>query len=309
MNTKSFHCPLRHAAPADTSSAEIRTWMVIVLTAVMMVGEITAGTMFHSMALLADGWHMSTHVAAFLVTAVAYGLSRRFAKNELFSFGTGKMRVLGGFASAVLLALVALLMAVESLERLMAPQQIRFNEAILVAVIGLAVNLVSALLLKDHHHHGHSHGHSHGHDHDHGHSPDLNRRAAYVHVLADALTSVTAIFALIAGKFLGWSWMDPVMGIAGSVVVAVWSLGLLRETSVILLDQTPTSSDLPEEIRKEVAKAGDALTDLHVWQVSEGRFSAVLSVQSASGTTPEAYRKALSIHEELVHVTVEVNPA
>lgn len=294
-------CPLRQPRPPGASSAETRTWTVIALTAVMMVCEIAAGLIFNSMALLADGWHMGTHVTAFLVTAFAYRLSRKYAASERFTFGTGKIRVLGGFASAVLLGVVALLMAAESVERVFDPRPILFNEAILVAFVGLAVNLVSAFLLKDHDH-GHSHGHHHHHEH-----KDLNRRAAYIHVLADALTSVTAIVALFAGKLLGWNWMDPVMGIVGSLVVAIWAWGLLRETSAILLDQTPPDTDLPDEIAKTVAEFGDRLADLHVWQVSEGHFAAELSVESPAGTSPQAYRDGLAIHGELVHVTVEVN--
>jgi len=211
-----------HDYAADSSVAERRTWIVIAITATMMVVEIVAGMAFNSMALLADGWHMSTHVAAFVITALAYHFSRRHANDSRYSFGTGKMGVLGGFASAVVLAVIALLMAGESVHRFFAPQPIHFNQAIGVAVIGLVVNLVCAWLLRDepHHHHGHAHEHEHGHDHGHGHG-DLNLRAAYIHVLADALTSVTAIIALTAGKFLGWSWLDPVMGIVGSVVVSV----------------------------------------------------------------------------------------
>jgi cation diffusion facilitator family transporter len=220
--------------------------------------------------------------------------------------------VLGGFASAVLLMVVALLMAGESLHRLFAPEAIRFDEAIIIAVIGLLVNLVCALLLKDdHHHHGHHH-HSHGshdHAHDHGHSHhghDLNLRAAYLHVLADAFTSVTAIVALLVGKFYGWSWLDAVMGLVGSAVVSMWAYGLIRDTSGILLDRTPESSDLPDEIRRAVEADGDALvTDLHVWQVSPGKFSAIVSIVAHDPKPSETYRELFREHEELVHVTIE----
>ena len=293
-----------HDFALDTSVAERRTRIVIVITAAMMVIEIAAGMAFNSMALLADGWHMSTHVAAFLITALAYYFSRRHSADPRYSFGTGKMGVLGGFASAVILSMIALLMAGESVHRVFAPVPIRFNDAIGVAVIGLLVNVVCALLLKDdhHHHHGHSHG-----EHGHSHGEDLNRHAAYIHVLADALTSVTAIVALVAGKFFGWSWLDPVMGIVGSVVVAVWAYGLVRDTSGILLDRTPESSDLPDEIRRAVESDGDAvITDLHIWQVSAGRFAAIVSIVAHEPKPSDAYRELLREHEELVHVTVEV---
>lgn len=298
-----------HDYALDTSAAERRTRIVIAITATMMVAEIAAGAAFNSMALLADGWHMSTHVAAFLITALAYYFSRRFAADPRFSFGTGKMGVLGGFASAVILAVVALLMAGESAQRLFAPLPIRFDHAIGVAVLGLLVNVVCAFLLKDeHHHHHHGHGHSHAHEHGEGeHHHDLNLRAAYIHVLADALTSLTAIVALLAGKFLGWTWLDAVMGLVGSAVVSVWAYGLLRDTSGILLDHTPASSDLPEEIRRAVEADGDALvTDLHVWQVSAGKFAAIVSIVAHDPKPAESYRELFCEHEELVHVTVEV---
>jgi cation diffusion facilitator family transporter len=295
-----------HNYAIDTSVAERRTRIVIAITATMMVVEIVAGTVFHSMALLADGWHMSTHVAAFLITALAYYFSRRHSADPRYSFGTGKMGVLGGFASAVILAMIALLMAGESVHRIFAPLAINFNDAIGVAIIGLVVNLFCAFLFKDspdHHHHGHSHG-DHGHQH-HGH--DLNRRAAYIHVLADALTSVTAIIALLAGKFIGWTWLDPVMGIVGSIIVAVWAYGLVCDTSGILLDRTPESSDLSDEIRRAVESDGDSrVADLHVWQVSAGKFAAIVSIVAHEPQTAADYHKMIFIHEELVHVTIEV---
>jgi cation diffusion facilitator family transporter len=300
-----LRCPLRELPHEETSSSEIRTWIVIGLTFSMMIAELTAGTMFNSMALLADGWHMSTHVAAFLVTALAYWLSRKLARDHSFTFGTGKIRVLGGFASAVLLAVVALMMASESAERLIHPKSIRFDEAIVVAVLGLLVNLISAFLLKDDHSHSHSHGHHHLHHH--GHSHDLNRRAAYLHVLADALTSLTAIVALVAGKFFGWGWMDPLMGIVGSLVVASWSYGLLRDTGGILLDRTPTSTPLLEKIKNATISTGDQLTDLHLWQVAEGRYAAILTVESPGPSTPQTYRDKLSTQKDLIHLTVEIN--
>jgi len=289
-----------HNVQADFSAAERRTRIVIGITAAMMLIEIGAGIAFRSMALLADGWHMSTHVAAFVITALAYHFCRRHAADPRYSFGTGKMGVLGGFASAIVLMVVALLMAGESVHRFFAPLAIQFNQAIGVAILGLVVNLTCALLLQDKpHHHAHRHeGHAHH---------DLNLRAAYVHVLADALTSITAIVALTAGKFLGWNWLDPVMGIAGSVVVAVWAYSLVRDTSGILLDRTPASSDLPVEIRRVIESDGDSvITDLHVWQLGSGRFAAIVSIVAHNPKTAEEYRQQLAEHEELVHVTMEV---
>lgn len=296
-----------HDYALDSSVAERRTRIVIGITAAMMIVEIVAGVAFNSMALLADGWHMSTHVAAFLITAMAYHFSRKHAKDARYSFGTGKMGVLGGFASAIVLAMIALLMAGESVHRIFVPAPIHFDQAILVAVIGLVVNLVCALIFKDAHHHQHDHAHHHhdqGHEH---HHHDLNLRAAYLHVLADAMTSVTAIVALLAGKYFGWSWLDPVMGIVGSAVVSVWAYGLVRDTSGILLDRTPESSDLPDEIRRAVESDGDSLvTDLHVWQVGAGKFAAIVCIVAHDPKAVETYRQLFREHEELVHVTVEV---
>jgi cation diffusion facilitator family transporter len=253
------------------------------------------------MALLADGWHMSTHVIAFLITAMAYYLSRKHSSNAQFTFGTGKIGVLGGFSSAVVLAMIALLMVGESAYRLFVPLTIHFNEAIGVASLGLLVNLSCALLLKDTSHHHHD-GHSHAADHRH----DLNLRAAYIHVLADAFTSVLAIIALTGGKFAGWSWLDPIMGIVGSGVVFSWAYALMRDTSGILLDRTPPSSDLPDEIRRAVEMDGDSLvTDLHVWQVGTGKFAAIVSIVAHQSKSSDQYRELLREHEELVHLTIE----
>ena len=286
-----------HDFVPDFSKGERRTRIVIVITGVMMVVEITAGLLSHSMALLADGWHMSTHVTAFLITAIAYYFTRRHASNEQFSFGTGKMGVLGGFASAVVLSVVAFLMAGESVRRLFVPLTIHFNEAIGIACVGLLVNLGCAVLLADHHHEdGHRSAHH----------QDLNLRAAYLHVLADAFTSLLAITALTGGKFFGWAWLDPAVGIVGSGVVFSWAYTLLRDTSGILLDRTPSSSDLPEEIRRTVESDGDSLvTDLHVWQVGIGKFAAIVSVVAHEPKNSDHYRGLLREHEELVHVTIE----
>src|SRR5436190_6877407 len=286
-----------HDFVPDFSKAERRTRIVIGITAAMMVVEIAVGLMSHSMALLADGWHMSTHVIAFLITAVAYYLARRHAANARFSFGTGKIGVLGGFTSAVALAIVALLMAGESVHRLFTPLTIHFNEAIAIACVGLLVNLGCAALLGDHDHKSGNES---------AHRRDLNLRAAYLHVLADAFTSVLAILALTGGKFFGWAWLDPVVGIVGSVVVFSWAYTLLRDTSGILLDRTPPSSDLPDQIRRAVEGDGDSLvTDLHVWQVGIGKFAAMISVVAHQPKSSDSYRELLRGHDELVHVTIE----
>ncbi|PYJ63882.1 MAG: cation transporter [Verrucomicrobia bacterium] len=286
-----------HDFVPDFSHAERRTRIVIGVTAAMMVVEIAVGLMSHSMALLADGWHMSTHVIAFLITAVAYYVARTQAGNARFSFGTGKIGVLGGFTSAVVLSIVAFLMAGESVHRLFVPLEIHFNEAIGIACVGLLVNLGCAVLLADRHRE--TAGGS-------SHREDLNLRAAYLHVLADAFTSVLAITALTGGKFFGWAWLDPVVGVVGSGVVFSWAYTLLRDTSGILLDRTPASSDLPDEIRRAVESDGDSVvTDLHVWQVGIGKYAAMISVVAHEPKSCDAYRALLRRHHELVHVTIE----
>jgi len=299
-----------HNFTLDSSVAERRTRIVIAITATMMLVEITGGLVFHSMAVLADGWHMGTHVSAFLIAAIAYHFARRHADDPRFTFGTGKISVLGGFASAVVLAVVAFLMAGESVRRFFEPLPIEFNDAIRIACVALVVNLVCAVLLNvrqpHHHHHGHG-SHDDGHAHGHVHAEDLNLRAAYLHVLADAMTTLAAITALLAGKFLGWSWLDPVVGLAGSAVVLSWAVSLLRATSGILVDRTPISSDLPEVIRRAVESDGDSqVTDLHIWQVSAGKFAAIVSIAAHHPKHLDDYREMFREHEELVHVTVEV---
>ena len=299
-----------HEFVDDRRAAETRAQRVMLLTAAMMAVEIVAGTAYGSMALLADGWHMATHVAAFGVALFAYRYARGHARNPRFTYGTGKVSVLGGFASAVALAVVALIMVLESLGRLWRPEAISFDQAIGVAALGLAVNLASGWMLRDGHQHvgeaEHAdHDHPHGHHHDHHH--DHNLRAAYLHVLADALTSVLAIVALTAGKFLGWNWLDPAMGIAGSVLIAWWSYGLIRDTSAILLDATG-GGDLQRAI--EAALAGEAdnlVADLHVWHIAPQRFAATVSVLTHQARSVEHYRKLLAPIPGLAHLIVEVN--
>lgn len=292
-----------HNFSGDTSSAEKRTRRVVVLTAAMMLIEIVAGYFFHSMALVADGWHMGTHVAAFVLAALAYSYGRRHASDSRFTFGTGKVGVLGAFTSAIVLSMIALLIAADSIHRLLVPQAIHFREAIIIAVVGLFVNLLSAFMLKDDHHHHHGHDHSHAHQHHH----DLNLKAAYIHVLADTFTALGAVIALTAGFFLGWVWLDSAMGLVGTIVILSWAWTLLRDSGSILLDSVPASSDLPVVIREGIEADGDSkITDLHIWQLGAGKFAAIVSVVAHHPRTPDEYRAALKIHEELVHVTVEV---
>ncbi|WP_064711047.1 CDF family Co(II)/Ni(II) efflux transporter DmeF [Rhizobium bangladeshense] len=308
---------------ADHARNERRIWLVIALTAVMMVAEIAAGIVYGSMALVADGWHMSTHASALLISALAYLFARRQARNPRFTFGTGKLGDLAGFASAIVLALIALLMAWESLLRLSNPVPIGFAQAIAVAVIGLAVNLASAWLLAGgghaahgHHAHGHHahghHAHHHGHgDHAHHHAEagDNNIRAAYLHVMADALTSVLAIAALTLGSLNGWLWLDPIMGIVGGLVIANWSWGLMKSSGGVLLDVVPEGETLPGEIREAIETEEDRITDLHVWQVGPGHHAAIVAVVTSQPREPAFYKGRLSALEELSHVTVEVTRA
>jgi cation diffusion facilitator family transporter len=259
------------------------------------------------MALIADGWHMSTHAAAMLIAALAYFYARKHARNPRFSFGTGKLGDLAAFASAIVLALVALMIGWESLLRLYAPVAIDFPQAITVAVIGLAVNVASAWLLRGEQSHEHGHGHEHGHDHHH-HGGDNNLRAAYMHVLADALTSVLAIVALALGSLYGWLWLDPAMGVVGALVIARWSWGLIRDAGGILLDYVPPGEELPDQIRGALHRDGDTITDLHVWQLGPGHHGAIVAIASAAPLPPSHYRDRLAHIHELAHVTIEVEP-
>ncbi|VCU68564.1 Cadmium, cobalt and zinc/H(+)-K(+) antiporter [Pigmentiphaga humi] len=290
---------------------ERKIWLVIFFTAGMMLVEIVAGTLYGSMALVADGWHMSTHAGAMLIAALAYHFARRHAGNPRFTFGTGKLGELAGFASAVLLALVALLIGWESLVRLAQPIPIDFGQAIAVAAVGLLVNLACAWLLKDDHaHHHHHHDHDHGHHRDEhagpGEARDNNLRAAYIHVLADALTSVLAIAALLLGRQYGWTWADPLMGVVGALVIARWSWGLIRDTGSVLLDAAAEGQQVRQEIREAIAPTGSEVTDLHVWQVGPGHFAAIVALIAHEPREPAHYKALLAHIHELSHVTVEV---
>lgn len=287
------------------SRNERRTWLVVVLTAVMMVGEIVAGMLSGSMALLADGWHMATHASALGIAGLAYLFARRQARNSHFTFGTGKFGDLAAFASAVILGIVAIQIAFESIERLVNPVTIAYREAITVALLGLVVNLVSAFLLReehDDHHHGHGHNHDHGHHHRHR---DNNLRAAYVHVVADAATSVLAIMALVAAAWLQWGWADPVVGLVGAVVIASWAVGLLRSSGSVLLDVN-NASKMEGLIRERLETRGDRITDLHLWQIGPGHRAAVIALVSDDPLPPSEYKRRLSGLHGLSHVTVEV---
>jgi cation diffusion facilitator family transporter len=314
-----------HAFDPGNAAGERRTWIVVAITAATMVAEIVAGWLTGSMALLADGWHMATHVVALSIAGVAYVLARRWARDERFAFGTWKIEVLGAFASALLLGVVAIAMVVESIHRLLAPQPIQFAPALAVAIVGLVVNLACAWLLhgprdrsgthparhsaNEHDHdHGHSHHHDHAHARPHAHDhADLNLQSAYVHVLTDAFTSVLAIVALAAGLWAGWSWLDPMMGVVGAMVIAWWSKGLVADSARVLLDRE-MDAPVVGEIRGAIEVDGDAeIADLHVWRVGRSAYAAVVTVVARRPLTPAAYRQRLAPIASLVHVSVEVN--
>ena len=304
----SLNLPPPHVFDQGNPAAERNTRWAVLLTVVVMVAEIIGGILFNSMALLADGWHMSSHALALGLSLLAYAAARRFARDGRFTFGTWKIEVLGGYTSALCLVAVAGLMLYHSVQRLFSPVPIHYDQAILLAALGLVVNLVCAFLLRDSpdHHHGHEqHDHEH---HDHDHHQDLNLRSAYLHVLTDAATSVLAIVALTGGKFWGADWLDPVMGLVGAGLVGIWAFGLLRDTGRVLLDaemDAPVVAEIVEVIEQGPVAA--EIVDFHVWRVGRGKYACILSLLVEEQVEPEQFKERLSVHEELVHVTVEVN--
>ncbi|MBV6810002.1 CDF family Co(II)/Ni(II) efflux transporter DmeF [Xanthomonas campestris pv. pennamericanum] len=315
------HCAQSHTFASANPLAERSTRKAVILTVLMMAVEIVGGWTLNSMALLADGWHMSSHALALGLALFAYRFARQHAGDVRFTFGTWKVEVLGGYTSAILLLGVAALMAFQSVERLFTPKPIQYQEATVIALIGLLVNLICAWWLRDSHGHAHGHHHGHVHAHDsHGHAhtheghghgqeahSDLNLRAAYLHVVADAATSVLAIVALVAGMHWGVTWLDPLMGIVGAVLVTAWAWGLLRSTGSVLLD-AEMDAPVVAEVRQVIAELGHAIdiADLHVWRVGSERYACVVSLVTAADIDAELVRRALQIHEELVHVTVEL---
>jgi cation diffusion facilitator family transporter len=304
METKVILENLSHSHSFDDTNqrAKKNTLYATILTFVMMIVEITAGIIYNSMALLADGWHMSSHALALGLSFFAYVMATKYQNDIRFSFGTFKIEILGAYTSAILLLVVAFFMAYHSIERFLNPVEISYKEAIFVAVIGLIVNLVCAWLLKD------DHSHHHHHDHHHEHHHDMNLKAAYLHVVADALTSVLAIVALIGGMFWGVTWLDPIMGIVGSILVFVWAIGLIKQSGKVLLDanmDNPVVGEIIEVIENSKVKA--TITDLHVWGVGKGKYSCILSLDVEGDIEADYFKKELQIHEELVHITIELH--
>ena len=305
-----------HAFDQGNPLAERNTRRAMGLTLGLMVIEIIGGWWFNSMAVLADGWHMSSHAMALGLSVLTYACARRYADDRRFAFGTWKIEILGGYTSAILLLGVAALMTYQSGERLFKPSTIHYQQAILIAVVGLAVNLLCAWWLRDHHDHDHDHDHDeHAHSHDDqgdgdGHHRDLNQHSAYLHVVADAATSVLAIVALLGGMYFGAAWLDPVMGLVGAALVSIWAVGLIRKTGRVLLD-AQMDAPVVEEIRQaiEEGEVPARISDLHVWQVGRGKFACVAEIVTQSDMHPDHFKKALSIHEEIVHVTIEVRTA
>jgi cation diffusion facilitator family transporter len=314
MHTKDIS-PYQHSHifSLTEGKADRRTFWVVILTLSMMFIEISAGCFYHSMALLADGWHMSTHALALTISLLAFIFARRHASDRSYTFGTWKLEVLGGFTSGIILGFVGLLMGYVSIVRLFQPLEIRYDEAIIIAIIGLAVNLLSMLLLNaknenrlhHHHHDGHDHDtHSHGHHHEHD---NLNLKAAYIHVLADAMTSVFAIVALLGGKLMGWNWLDPIMGLAGAFLVIRWTYFLLKETGVILLDKE-VGKTVSEKIQKIIESDSDTrISDLHIWKVGMDKYACIVSLVASKPRNLKYYKEILSVHPEIVHLTVEIS--
>ena len=306
-----------HSFDSGSRAAERGTMLVMWITLTMMVVEIASGWWFNSMALLADGWHMGSHALAIGLSAFAYVAARRYATDKRFAFGTFKIEVLAGFASSLLLLVIAVLMVVASVERMLWPESIHYQEAIAVAVLGLVVNVVSALVLGNAHDHDHDHGHGHGHGHAHagehgGHKHhDLNLRAAYVHVIMDAATSVLAIIALTGGWLFGWAWLDPVMGVVGAVLISIWARGLIVQTGKVLLDRemdTPVAAAVREAVESGPEDGHTRVADLHIWRVGKRAYACALSlVTHDAALTARRIHERLEKHDEIAHLTVEIH--
>ncbi|MGO8755330.1 MAG: CDF family Co(II)/Ni(II) efflux transporter DmeF [Gallionellaceae bacterium] len=298
-----------HQFDSGNPAAERSTLVVMWITAVMMLVEIAAGWWFNSMALLADGWHMSSHALAIGLSSFAYSAARRYANDPRFAFGTWKIEVLAGYSSAIFLMGVAALMVFGSVQRILSPQPIHYQQAMLVAVMGLVVNIVCAMILGNVHHHNHG-DHRH-HDDDHVHHHDLNLKSAYLHVVADAATSVLAIVALAGGLLYGWSWLDPVMGIVGAGLVAIWAKTLFIETGKVLLDREmdhPVVQEIRDVVETGLDEGGNRIADIHVWRVGKSSYACALSVVTHDrALTPERIRNRLAQHEEIVHATIEIH--
>lgn len=295
----------------EKRNAETKSLIVVALTVVTMVVEITAGLIYGSMALLADGFHMASHAAALAITAFAYLYTRTKAHDVRFSFGTGKVNSLAGFTSALFLGATALVMVWESTARLIEPREIGFNQSIMVAFVGLFVNALCAVILNPPgaHHDDHHHGHTHAHDHDHGHDhhDDHNLRAAYLHIIADAVTSILAIIALLAGKYLGWVWLDPVMGLVGAALILKWAWGLTRDTSRVLLDHQAPKAMMDEVYEAIETGSDDRVADVHVWYIAPGTLAGSISIVTDTPRAPEHYKTLIAQHVKIAHLTVEVN--
>jgi cation diffusion facilitator family transporter len=297
--------PLQHSHSflgAAHEGSERKAWAVIWLCGAMMIAEIIGGMLFGSIALVADGMHMSTHAGALLLAALAYTYARKHADDSRFTFGTGKFGDLAGFTSAIILAMIALLIGYESISRILNPVPIHFAEAIPIACLGLAVNVASAWLLSGgDHHHGHSHEHEHGRA-----QRDNNMRAAVIHVIADAAVSVLVIAGLLLARVFGWVWMDPLAGIVGACVIASWSFGLVRDTGAILLDMNP-DRPMTDNLRQTIEGDGDKIVDLHLWRLGPGHLGAIVSVKTCQARGPDYYRTKLARFRSLSHLTVEVH--
>lgn len=300
--TSTDHLRHKHIFDEGNPLGQQRTKWAVILTAVTMVLEIAGGWLFNSMALLADGWHMSSHALALGLSLLAYKAARHFADDRRFTFGTWKIEVLGGYTSAIFLVIIAGMMLFESIERLITPAPIQYDQAIALATFGLLINLLCAWLLNDSDHHHHDHDHEHEHHH------DLNLHAAYIHVLTDAATSVLAIIALFGGRFWNAVWLDPIMGIIGAIVVTIWASGLLRDTGSVLLD-SGTSGILEEKIRKTIENGTKrtVITDLHIWRIGKSKYSCIIALAAHENISTSEIRELLSSHQELAHITIEIN--